>query len=153
MVEIGLVPIGALGLSIFGIDLYFSQGLSNAGTDLIGPATFLAQSSSLRVSFDIFMLGVSGGIYIVPLYALVQQRSEPSKCSRIIAANNVLNALFMVVASIYGLFALSIGVSIPMLFLIMSLMNAAVALFIFNLIPEFAMRLQLSRQIVAEPVF
>ena len=141
MVEIGLVPIGALGLSIFGIDLYFSQGLSNAGTDLIGPATFLAQSSSLRVSFDIFMLGVSGGIYIVPLYALVQQRSEPSKCSRIIAANNVLNALFMVVASIYGLFALSIGVSIPMLFLIMSLMNAAVALFIFKLIPEFAMRL------------
>ena len=141
MVEIGLVPIGALGLSLFGIDLYFNQTLSVAGAELIGPATFIAQSSSLRVCLDIFMLGVSGGIYIVPLFALVQQRSKPSKRSRIIAANNVLNALFMVVASAYGLFALSAGVSIPMLFLIMSLMNAAVALFIFKLVPEFAMRL------------
>ena len=87
------------------------------------------------------MLGISGGIYIVPLYALVQQRSEPSKRSRIIAANNILNALFMVVASAYGLFVLSSGVSIPTLFLIMSLMNAAVALFIFKLVPEFVMRL------------
>ena len=141
MVEIGLVPIGALGLSLFGIDLYFNQGLSVEGSDLIGPGAFIAQVSSLRVCFDIVMLGISGGIYIVPLYALVQQRSEPSKCSRIIAANNVLNALFMVVASAYGLFVLSLGVSIPMLFLIMSIMNAAVALFIFHLIPEFAMRL------------
>jgi len=141
MVEIGLVPIGALGLSLFGIDLFFSQGLSTADTDLIGPAAFIAQSSSLRVCIDILMLGISGGIYIVPLFALVQQRSEPSKRSRIIAANNILNALFMVVASAYGLFVLSSGVSIPTLFLIMSLMNAAVALFIFKLVPEFAMRL------------
>ena len=141
MVEIGLVPIGALGLSLFGIDLYFHQGLPGNGTDLIGPDAFIAQSSNLRVCIDIFMLGVSGGIYIVPLFALVQQRSEPSKRSRIIAANNILNALFMVVASAYGFLVLSSGVSIPTLFLIMSLMNAAVALFIFNLVPEFAMRL------------
>jgi len=80
-------------------------------------------------------------MYIVPLYALVQQRSEAKKRSRVIAANNVLNALFMVVASLYGLFALSAGVSIPMLFLIMAFMNAAVALFIFMLVPEFIMRL------------
>ena len=86
MVEIGLVPIGALGLSLFGIDLYFNQGLSTDGSELIGPAAFIAQSSSLRVCFDILMLGISGGIYIVPLFALVQQRSEPSKRSRIIAA-------------------------------------------------------------------
>ena len=116
MVEIGLVPIGALGLSLFGIDLYFHQGLPGNGTDLIGPAAFIAQSSSLRVCIDILMLGISGGIYIVPLFALVQQRSEPSKRSRIIAANNILNALFMVVASAYGLFVLSSGVSIPALF-------------------------------------
>jgi 1-acyl-sn-glycerol-3-phosphate acyltransferase len=141
IVEIGLVPIGALGLSLFGIDFYFHQELTVTGTDLIGPAAFIAQSSSLRVCIDILMLGISGGIYIVPLYALVQQRSEPSKRSRIIAANNILNALFMVVASAYGLFVLSSGVSIPTLFLIMSLMNAAVALFIFKLVPEFVMRL------------
>lgn len=140
IVELGLVPIGALGLTLFGIDIYFSQGLSSIG-ELIGPADFMAQGTSLRVCVDIVMLGVSGGVYIVPLYALVQQRSEPSKRSRIIAANNVLNALFMVVASLYGLFALWAGVSIPMLFLIMALMNAAVALFIFTLVPEFIMRL------------
>ena len=141
MVEIGLVPIGALGLSLFGIDFYFNQGLSLADADLIGPLAFFAQGSSWRVSFDILMLGISGGIYIVPLFALVQQRSEPSKRSRIIAANNVLNALFMVVASVYAYIVLSAGVSIPVLFLIMSVLNAAVALFIFKLVPEFAMRL------------
>ena len=68
MVEIGLVPIGAFGLSLFGIDFYFNQGLSVAGADLISPAAFIAQSSSLRVCFDIIMLGVSGGIYICLLY-------------------------------------------------------------------------------------
>ena len=140
IVEIGLVPIGSLGLTLFGVDLYFNQDLA-AAEELIGPTAFIAAGSSLRVCFDIIMLGVSGGMYIVPLYALVQQRSEVSKRSRIIAANNVLNALFMVAASLYGLIALSAGVSIPILFLIMALMNAAVAMFIFMLVPEFIMRL------------
>ena len=140
IVEIGLVPFGALGLTLFGIDLYFNRDLFPGG-ELISPVNFLAQGTSLRVCFDIIMLGVSGGIYIVPLYALVQQRSRPEKRSRIIAANNILNALFMVIASLYGLFALSAGVSIPVLFLIMAIMNAAVAIFIFMLVPEFIMRL------------
>ena len=140
MVEIGLVPIGALGLTLFGIDIYFTQSLS-VGDSLIGPAIFLADTGNYRVMFDIVMLGASGGIYIVPLYALVQQRSDEKKRSRIIAANNVLNALFMVVASLYGLFALKAGIDIPTLFLIMALMNAAVAAFIFMLVPEFIMRL------------
>ncbi len=139
-VEIGLVPIGALGLTVFGIDIYFTQDLA-AGEELIGIAEFLARGSSLRVCIDIVMLGVSGGMYIVPLYALVQQRSEARKRSRIIAANNVLNALFMVAAAGYGLFALGAGVTIPMLFLIMALMNIAVVAFIFSLVPEFIMRL------------
>ncbi|MCP4333378.1 MAG: MFS transporter [Gammaproteobacteria bacterium] len=139
-VEIGLVPIGALGLTLFGIDLYFNQG-PPVGAHLIGPLEFVAQPSSLRVCFDIAMLGICGGLYTVPLYALVQQRSEASKRARIFAANNIINALFMVMASLYGLFALSVGVSIPVLFLIMALMNAAVALFIFMLVPEFIMRL------------
>lgn len=140
MVEIGLVPIGSLGLTLFGVDLYFNQGLSSGG-ELIGPAAFMAQSFSLRVCVDIIMLGISGGLYIVPLYALIQQRSELRKRSRIIAANNVLNALFMVAASMYGFIVLSAGVSIPVLFLIMALMNAAVVLFIFKLVPEFIMRM------------
>ncbi len=140
VVELGLVPLGALGLTVFGIDIYFTQGLART-TELIGPADFVAQASSLRVCFDIVMLGISGGIYIVPLYALVQQRSELHKRSRVIAANNLLNAVFMVAASLYALFALSAGVSIPLLFLILALMNAAVAAYIFTLVPEFIMRL------------
>ncbi|MFV2031218.1 MAG: MFS transporter [Gammaproteobacteria bacterium] len=140
IVEIGLVPIGALGLTLFGIDIYFSQSMV-AGDVLIEPMAFLSDSGNMRVMFDFIMLGISGGIYIVPLYALVQQRSAVKKRSRIIAANNVLNALFMVVAAIYGTFALSVGIDIPTLFLIMALMNAAVALFIFKLVPEFIMRL------------
>jgi hypothetical protein len=140
MVEIGLVPIGALGLTLFGVDLFFSQSITHSEI-LVAPMAFIADGGNLRVMIDIAMLGVSGGIYIVPLYALVQQRSNEKKRSRIIAANNVLNALFMVVAALYGLLALASGISIPTLFLIMAIMNAAVALFIFNLVPEFIMRL------------
>lgn len=140
IVEIGLVPIGALGLTLFGVDIFFNQGI-NHNTDLIGPLAFISDSSNLRVMLDIIMLGISGGIYIVPLYALVQQRSDEKKRSRVIAANNMLNALFMVVATAYGFFALSAGIDIPELFLIMAFMNAAVALFIFMLVPEFIMRL------------
>jgi hypothetical protein len=140
IVEIGLVPIGALGLTLFGVDLFFNQSITES-TALVAPMAFIADSGNLRVMIDIAMLGVSGGIYIVPLYALVQQRSNEKKRSRIIAANNVLNALFMVVAALYGLLALASGISIPALFLILAIMNAAVALFIFKLVPEFIMRL------------
>ena len=140
IVEIGLVPIGALGLTLFGIDIYFNQSLS-IDQALIGPIAFINEGGNLRVMIDIVMLGISGGIYIVPLYALIQQRSELKKRSRIIAANNVLNALFMVVAALYGLFALSSGITVPTLFLILALMNLAVTLFIFKLVPEFIMRL------------
>jgi 1-acyl-sn-glycerol-3-phosphate acyltransferase len=140
MVEIGLVPIGALGLTLFGVDLFFSHSVAISET-LITPMAFISDGGNVRVMFDIAMLGVSGGIYIVPLFALVQTRSNEKKRSRIIAANNVLNALFMVVAALYGFAALSAGISIPTLFLIMAIMNAAVALFIFMLVPEFIMRL------------
>ena len=140
IVEIGLVPIGSLGLTVFGIDIYFAQTGVVSG-ELISPWVFATAGNNVRVMLDIFLLGVFGGIYIVPLFALVQQRSEASKRARIIAANNVVNALFMVVATGFSIFALSSGLNIAELFLVMSLMNAAVAVWIFTLIPEFIMRL------------
>ena len=140
IVEIGLVPIGALGLTLFGADIYFNQPFA-IGQSLVGPVAFIRDTGNIRVLVDILMIGISGGLYIVPLYALVQQRSELKKRARIIAANNVLNALFMVVAALYALFILSTGVTVSTLFLIMALMNAVVALFIFKLVPEFIMRL------------
>ena len=89
---------------------------------------------------DILLLGLFGGFYIVPLYALVQQRSEPSHRSRVIAANNILNALFMVVSAFMAILILDAGLSIPQLFLVIAAMNAAVALYIYTLVPEFLMR-------------
>ena len=140
IVELGLVPIGSLGLTLFGVDIYFTH-VEAVGGELASPWAFAQAAQNFRVMFDIFMLGLFGGIYIVPLFALVQQRAEPDKRSRIIAANNVLNALFMVLATGFSLFALAMGLNIAQLFLVMALMNVAVALWIFTLIPEFIMRL------------
>ena len=81
-----------------------------------------------------------GGFYIVPLYALIQERSEPAYRSRIIAANNILNAIFMVASAGIALGLLKAGLTIPQLFLITGLMNAVVALYIYLLVPEFLMR-------------
>jgi len=140
VVEIGLVPIGSLGLTLFGMDIIFAQTLSTSET-LIGPMAFINSGNNTRVMFDLFMLGGFGGIFIVPLFALVQQRSPPNKRARIIGANNVINALFMVVATGFSLFALSSGLTISEMFLVIALMNIAVAVWIFTLIPEFIMRL------------
>jgi len=121
-VEIGLVPFGAIGLTVFGVDLSFAA-----------PATW-------RVLADIALLGLFGGFYIVPLYALIQTRSEKSHQSRVIAANNILNASFMVASALVSLALFSAGLTIPQLFLATALFNAAVAVYIYRLVPEFLYR-------------
>jgi 1-acyl-sn-glycerol-3-phosphate acyltransferase len=138
-VELGLVPFGSIGLTLFAIDLWLaSRGL--AATSIGGLDAFLAKPAHWRVAADLVLIGVFGGFYIVPLYALIQERSEPSHRSRIIAANNILNAVFMVVAALVAILLLKAGLSVPELFLVTGLMNAAVALFIYLLVPEFLMR-------------
>jgi 1-acyl-sn-glycerol-3-phosphate acyltransferase len=138
-VEIGLVPFGSIGLSVFAIDLYFaSRGLQPGG--LAGIEHFVSVHAHWRIVADLVLLGMFGGFYIVPLYALIQERSEPAYRSRIIAANNILNALFMVASAAIALGLLKAGFSIPALFLATGLMNAVVALYIYLLVPEFLMR-------------
>jgi 1-acyl-sn-glycerol-3-phosphate acyltransferase len=138
-VEIGLVPFGSIGLSVFAVDLYFaSRGL--APNSLSGVDGFLRVSAHWRIVADLVLLGMFGGFYIVPLYALIQERSDPAFRSRIIAANNILNALFMVASAGIALGLLKAGCSIPQLFLATGLMNAIVAIYIFSLVPEFLMR-------------
>jgi 1-acyl-sn-glycerol-3-phosphate acyltransferase len=138
-VELGLVPFGSIGLSLFAIDLYLaSRDMTAAG--LTGIDGFLANPAHWRVSADLVLLGMFGGFYIVPLYALIQERSAPEYRSRIIAANNILNALFMVASAGIALGLLKAGLSIPALFLATGLMNAVVALYIYSLVPEFLMR-------------
>jgi 1-acyl-sn-glycerol-3-phosphate acyltransferase len=138
-VEIGLVPFGAIGLSAFGIDLYFaSQGYHNTAT--VGVAGLLAQAGVARILGDLLLLGVFGGFFIVPLFALIQTRCDPRHVARTIAGTNILNALFMVAAAGVAIFLLGRGFTIPEMFLITALLNALVALYIFSLVPEFLMR-------------
>ena len=138
-VEIGLVPFGSIGMTVFGIDLW----LATSGHMAHGPVAlgeFLRDPGHWRILADLLFLGMFGGFYIVPLYALVQMRSEPSHRSRIIAGNNIINALFMVAAAGLAVGLFSAGVTIPQIFLVTALMNAAVAVFIYTLVPEFLMR-------------
>lgn len=138
-VEIGLVPFGSIGLSVFALDLFFASPLGG-GAALIGAAEFLARAGSARILFDLVMIGVFGGFYIVPLYALIQTRSERSHQSRIIAGNNILNALFMVASAALSALLLYAGYTIPQIFLAIGLLNALVAVYIYTLVPEFLMR-------------
>ncbi len=138
-VEIGLVPFGAIGMTVFGADLYFSSvGYTNAAAVVWN--TFIQQDSALRILFDVVMIGVFGGFFIVPLFALIQTRCDPEHLSRTIAGMNILNALFMVAATGVAIVLLGQGFTIPELFLATALMNAVVALYIFSLVPEFLMR-------------
>jgi len=138
-VEIGLVPFGSIGLTVFAVDLWFATQSMHA-TELVGIRAFLAQPVHLRVVADLMLIGMFGGFYIVPLYAMIQQRSDEAYRSRIIAANNILNAVFMVASAGLAIGLLSAGVSIPGLFLVTGVLNAVVALFIYKLVPEFLMR-------------
>jgi len=139
-VEIGLVPFGSIGLTVFGLDLALAApGALPAGAPLAF-LDLLAAPGMVRVLLALFMLGVFGGFFIVPLYALVQLRSAPGHRARIIAANNILNALFMVAGALGAAALLGAGLSIPHLFLVAALLNALVAVYIYTLVPEFLQR-------------
>lgn len=138
-IEPGLVPLGSIGLTVFAIDLYFAAPVAGSVSGL-SAAQFIAQPGGLRILADLVLIGVFGGFYCVPLYALVQTRSEASHRSRVIAGNNILNALFMVVAAVLAIVLLGAGCSVPQLFLITALLNAFVAAYIYALRPEFITR-------------
>ena len=138
-VEIGLVPLGAIGMSVFSIDLYFAlQGLPPAVAAGVG--AFVAESAHWRVMADLMLLSLFAGLYSVPMYALIQLRSQPTHRARIIAANNILNALFMIGSSVIAGALLKAGFTIPQIFLFTGVANAIVALYIFMLMPEYLLR-------------
>lgn len=138
-VEIGLVPLGALGMTLFGVLLYLAR---HTRPDLVGLdwMAFLETPGNGYVALLLAALGFAAGLYIVPLYALVQSRTPQGELSRVIAANNMLNALLLVLAAGFAYGLLRAGLDIPQLFLVIALMNAAVTLWIFMLVPEFLMR-------------
>lgn len=138
-VEIGLVPLGAIGMSVFAIDLYFgSRALPPAEGLQLG--AFLAQPAHWRVLADLGLLALFAGLYSVPMYALIQMRAQPTHRARIIAANNILNALFMIASALLAGALLGAGLSIPELFLAVGIANAVVAAYIFLVVPEYLLR-------------
>lgn len=138
-IELGLVPFGSIGLSVFATDLFFAQPAAHTAI-VNNVSEFLARSGSWRILTDLTLLGAFGGLYSVPLYALVQQRANPQHLSRVIAANNLLNAVFMVAAAVLAISLLKAGTSIPQFFLVLAILNALVAVYIYSLLPEFLIR-------------
>ena len=139
-IEIGLVPLGSIGLTVFAVDLFFAIPKVPLGVELPW-RTLFAYASARHVLIDLLLIGVSGGLFIVPLYALVQARTERALMSRVMGANSILNALFMVAAALFALVALKAGLTIPELILVTGLLNAAVTVYLYCLVPEFLLRL------------
>jgi 1-acyl-sn-glycerol-3-phosphate acyltransferase len=139
-VEIGLVPLGALGMTLFSVDLYFASRDLLAAPAAHTLATFMTEAAHWRVLVDLGLLSLFAGIYSVPMYALIQIRSQATHRARIIAANNILNALFMIVSAVLAGVLLAAGLSISELFLCVGLLNAVVAFYIFLLVPEYLLR-------------
>jgi 1-acyl-sn-glycerol-3-phosphate acyltransferase len=139
-VEIGLVPLGSIGMTVCLLDLYFEHpGVHAAGA----PVSWLEflRAGGWDVVLDCALIGVFGGLFIVPLYALILQRSAESHRARIIACNNIMNAGFMVLAAGLAIVWLEVlGFTIPQLFVLAAVLNAAVAVYIYTLVPEFLMR-------------
>ena len=131
------VPLGALGITVFTIDLFFASAHPMASTsgELIAAGTFLSTVAGWRIVIDLLLVAISGGIFIVPLYAIVQQRSDEKHRARNIASNNVMNALFMVISAAGTVFMLKMGFTIPQVFLTMAVLNAVVGVYITKLLP------------------
>jgi 1-acyl-sn-glycerol-3-phosphate acyltransferase len=138
-VEIGLVPFGSFGITIFCLDFSFAHPPAPLG-DNIGIMTFISNWHGIHVLIDIFLMGLFGGFFSVPLYVLLQTRCIKESRSRTIAANSIFNALFMALASLLAIGLITLGLSLPNMFFVLGLLNLAVALYIYKLIPEFLLR-------------
>jgi len=136
-IEIGLVPLGSIGMTLFAVDLYFASPAMPLGEGVL-LGQFLSTPAVWRILFDMVMLGIFGGFFTVPLFAVIQHRSPPNRRARIMAANSILNAAFMVLASLMAIWLLGVGYSIPDLFLLTGIFNAVIAIYL--LVPEFFLR-------------
>jgi 1-acyl-sn-glycerol-3-phosphate acyltransferase len=136
--ELGLVPFGSIGLSIFILDLYFIGEIPSQ--KVLGISEFLSNPKSWRVIFDLGLLSIMSGFFIVPLYTFIQTRATREDRSRTVAANNIMNALFMVVSALALTVLFALNLNIPQIFLVLFVLNTLVALYIYTVIPEFLLR-------------
>jgi MFS family permease len=138
-VEIGLSPLGAIGMTLFAVDLYVAASQLPV-SELMGVSVFVAQTAHWRIMADLLLLSLFTGIYSVPMYALIQIESKAHEVARIIAANNIINAIFMIASSLIAGAMLSAGLTIPDIFLWTGVANAAVTLAIFMSEPSYLHR-------------
>jgi 1-acyl-sn-glycerol-3-phosphate acyltransferase len=137
-IELGIVPVGSLGLTLFGVDLYLSMPTNLSPADWW---TIVADAGYRRIAIDLLGIGFFGGLFIVPLYAFIQHETPEDRRAKVIAALNVFNAMFMVVSALMAVIMLGvIGLSIPEFFLVLSIMNLVVAGYVYRQLPEFALR-------------
>ncbi|MET0794534.1 MAG: MFS transporter, partial [Polyangiaceae bacterium] len=140
-IELGLVPLGSLGLSVALAWVGLVTGPHAAHVGVLSVSQFLAESRGIEATASVTLLALSGGVFTVPLYTLLQGRSDPSSRSRVVAANNVMNAGFMVVGT--GLLAglSAAGVSVPIVLILLAAANLLVAAYTYSVVPEFLFRL------------
>jgi hypothetical protein len=138
------VPWGMLGLALFSIDLWLASP-APPGSAAVSPiAAFLASPANWRILADLFGIAVSGGVFIVPLYALLQTASDERRRARTIGANNIINAAAMVLSAVLTMALVAAGISVPGLFLLTGLASLPVAALFWRLAPSFS--------VVPEPV-
>jgi 1-acyl-sn-glycerol-3-phosphate acyltransferase len=139
-IETGLVPFGAFGMTATAIVLALIPADSVPAGAVLGVRAFLHLPHAGAVLASYALIGAFGGLYIVPLYAMLQTRGDARTVARVIAANNILNAIFIVASALFAVALFKLGLNMPQLFLAVALLNAMVAIYIFRLVPEFLLR-------------
>ena len=138
-VEAIYVPLASIGITIFSLDLYFASNLP-ARESVIGLGAFLSDFHHWRIILDIGMIAVCGGLFVVPLNAIIQHHTEDTNRSRVIAGSAILNACFVFTASAISVLLLGLGWEIRDLFLAFAFMNVAAAIYICALLPDYLLK-------------
>lgn len=142
--ELGIIPFGIVGMSVFALDIFVAGRPHFAMSGVPGQISafgLLASPGGIRIATDMFLLAVCGGLHLVPLYTLIQVHSDERERSRIVAGNNILNSLFMVLASVLLMVLFHFGVTTPWIFLLLALLNLVAAAYVCGVIPVFVLRL------------
>ncbi|MDG2285421.1 MAG: acyl-[ACP]--phospholipid O-acyltransferase, partial [Alphaproteobacteria bacterium] len=145
------VPVGAIAMTFFIADFYIAVADREAGETLMGAGAFLASPENWRILFDLLAVAIAGGLYSVPLYAILQTESAPEHRSRNIAANNILNALFMVVGALLAGAMLASGFTVPGVLLALAAVNALAAIYICRLLPHHLIKMLFA--MILRPLF
>jgi acyl-[acyl-carrier-protein]-phospholipid O-acyltransferase/long-chain-fatty-acid--[acyl-carrier-protein] ligase len=142
------VPLAAILMAMFSFDLAFaSAGAVPLAGEVVGVVGFLSSGRGLRIFVDLLGVAVAGGFFVVPLYAIVQSRSEEAARARIIAANNIVNALFMTIAAVSTAILLAAGFTIPHVFFVLAALTVVAAVIVCALLPQDVM-LMLARALL-----